>query len=184
MRVLKFGGTSVGSVQNIKKVISIVAQGAKTDRLIVVVSAIGGITNKLIKAGNLAAAKDSSYITLYEEVKDTHNAFAKALTASNRQTLDTVGVLMKDLEALLQGIFLINELSPKTLDKLAAFGERSSSIIIAAAFNEEGVVASHKDSRKLITTDIQFTKAAVHFEATNKKIKEHFGQDQSQITIL
>jgi aspartokinase/homoserine dehydrogenase 1 len=184
MRVLKFGGTSVGSTENIRKVIKIVAQTAAIDRCLVVVSAFSGITNKLITAGSLAAAKDPSYLDLYKEVHEMHNAFAKALTSSNPKTLETVASLMSDLEALLHGIFLINELSPMTLDKLASFGERSSATIIANAFNTEGIKATHKDSRDLITTDHQYTKAAVHYVPTNKKINEYFAVTNDQITIL
>lgn len=184
MRVLKFGGTSVGSIQNIQKVIKIVAQSATKDSVVVVVSALGGITNKLLKAGELAASKNNTYTTFFNEIRDTHQEFVKALTQEDALAQGTIDALMKDLEALLQGIYLINELSPMTIDKLASFGERSSSIIMTAAFNKEGVATSHKDSRTLITTDTEYTKAAVHFDITNKKIQEYFASTTAKITLL
>lgn len=184
MRILKFGGTSVGSIENIKKVIHIVAQNAAKDRRIVVVSAIGGITNKLLEAGELAASKNDTYLNILAEVKEKHLAFAKELTQSDPTTLATIEGLMQDLEALLHGIYLINELSPMTLDKLASFGERTSSIMITAAFNQEGITASHKDSRELIITDHNYTKAAVSFADTTQNIKAYFTDTKANITIL
>lgn len=184
MRILKFGGTSVGSIENIKKVIHIASQSALTNRTIVVVSALGGITNKLLEAGNLAAQKNDAYKVLLKEVQEKHRTFTKELTKSNPVTIATVNDLMQDLDALLQGIYLINELSPMTLDKLASYGELTSSVIIAAAFNTEGITASQKDSRELIITDNQYTKASVNYALTNKNIQAHFKQDTAQVTIL
>lgn len=184
MRVLKFGGTSVGSTKNIQKVIKIVAQSSESDRCLVVVSAFSGITNKLLTAGSLAAAKKDDYRDIFKQVSETHTAFAKELTNSNPEILATVSKLMSDLEALLQGIFLINELSPMTLDKLASFGERTSAIIITEAFKTEGIPASYKDSRELIITNEQYTKAAVLYDKTNQNIQEHFNHSDAQVTIF
>jgi len=184
MRVLKFGGTSVGSTENIEKVIQIVAQASSDDSVVVVVSAVGGITNKLLKAGELAAAKDDSYLEVYAAIKDTHYAFAKALTAHNPATLQRVKELMNDLEALLNGIYLINEVSPKTLDKLVAYGELTSSTIIAEAFNHADHKASRLDSRDVITTDTQHTKAAIRYEKTYKDIATYFKNNAEKITVV
>jgi aspartokinase/homoserine dehydrogenase 1 len=161
MRILKFGGTSVGSIDNIQKVIAIVSKQAKQHRVAVVVSAVGGITDILIKAGQLAAQKEERYQSLFEVIREKHIAFAKALTNEDPIVLADITSLMMDLEALLHGIFLIHELSPKTMDKLTAFGELTSSRIIAAAFNSHGTPAELKDSRQLITTDSAHTKATV-----------------------
>jgi aspartokinase/homoserine dehydrogenase 1 len=184
MRVLKFGGTSVGSIENIQKVITIVGKQAKQHRIAVVVSAVGGVTDLLIKAGHLAAQKEERYLTLFEVIKEKHLTFAKALTHENPLIMAEITSLMIDLKALLQGIFLIHELSPKTLDKLTAFGELTSACILTAAFNSKGVEAALKDSRQLITTDNAHTKATVDYTSTNKAIVGHFSTNKAQITIL
>lgn len=184
MRILKFGGTSVGSVENIQKVIAIVSKQAKQHRVAVVVSAVGGITDLLIKAGQQAAQKEEGYQSIFEIIKEKHLAFAKALTNEDQLVLADITSLMMDLEALLQGIFLIHELSPKTMDKLTAFGELTSSRIIAAAFNCQGTPAELKDSRQLITTDSAHTKATLDYDVTNKAIAHHFNTNTAQITIL
>ncbi|MFT7158527.1 MAG: aspartokinase/homoserine dehydrogenase 1, partial [Parvicella sp.] len=72
MKVLKFGGTSVGSVKNIEKVISIIEVASQTNRIAVIVSAFGGVTDQLIDAGNLAAAKDSNYVVIFNSIKERH----------------------------------------------------------------------------------------------------------------
>ncbi|RMB56986.1 bifunctional aspartate kinase/homoserine dehydrogenase I [Dokdonia sinensis] len=184
MRVLKFGGTSVGSVENIEKVIAIVANQSKLQPVAVVVSAVGGITDLLLKAGTLAAQKDEAYKDVFQEIHQKHTAFAKALTATDTLVTADIGQLMSHLDDLLNGIFLINELSPKTLDKLAAFGELTSSRIITAAFNHKGIEAKLKDSRTLIKTDAQHTKASVLYAETNQNITSYFAESKSKITIL
>jgi len=184
MRVLKFGGTSVGSIQSIQNVIQIVAKEAQQDRLAIVVSAIGGITNTLVEAGTLAQQKKDTYQELFQEIREQHLSFAKALTTHNPIILKTVTDLMNDLEALLHGIYLINELSPKTLDKLTSFGELTNALIITAAFKQHNITAVHKDTRDLIVTDANFTKAAVDYTPTNQSIQHYFESNNNQITIL
>jgi len=182
MRVFKFGGTSVGSVSNIQKVIEIVSQ--QSEEVAVIVSALGGVTDLLLEAGKKAANKDQDYRNLFDTIKAKHFDVTTALCDTNETALYEVTNLMNDLEALLQGIYLINERSPKTLDKLAAFGERTSSVIINAAFNHAGHKAVHKDSKSLIVTDANFTKAGVLYELTNKKCSDYFTNCTQKITVL
>ncbi len=184
MRVLKFGGTSVGSVENIQKVITIVAQQAAQHKVAIVVSAVGGVTDLLLKAGKLAAMKDETYRDIFQEIHQKHTAFAKTLTDSDPLVLKDIQSLMGHLDDLLKGIFLINELSPKTLDKLASYGELTSSRIITAAFNNNGIAATLKDSRQLIKTDTNHTKAGVNYDITNQNIKDYFKEASQDITIL
>ena len=183
MRILKFGGTSVGSPENIQKVIAVVNTRAQKENVAVVVSAVGGITNKLLQAGHLASKNDTAYISLFKEIKETHLTYTKALTQS-KETYTQVETLMNDLEALLQGIFLIHELSPKTIDKLTSFGERTSSVLITAAFQEQNIPAQHKDTRDLILTDTKHTKASVYYEQTHTAIQAYFKDVQTAITVL
>jgi len=183
MRILKFGGTSVGSPENIQKVIAVVRQRVQKEKIAVVVSAVGGITNKLLLAGQLASQKNSSYMAVFDEIKDTHLTYTKALTKSE-ETLAQVQRLLNDLEALLQGIFLINELSPKTIDKLTSFGERTSSVMITAAFVAHDIPAKHKDSRDLIITDAAYTRATVYTTQTHANIQDYFKNSKATITIV
>ena len=183
MRILKFGGTSVGSPENIQKVIAVVKERAQKENVAIVVSAIGGITNKLLQAGHLAAQKDTTYFDIFQEIKDIHLTYTKKGTQSE-ETFQRVQGLMDDLEALLQGIFLIHELSPKTIDKLTSFGERASSIMITAAFQQHNIPAQHKDSRDLILTDTSHTKATVHTEQTHTAIQNYFKDTKASITVL
>lgn len=184
MRVLKFGGTSVGSPTTIEKVIDIVARQSQSQPLVVVVSAVGGITDLLLRAGTLAAKKDITYKDLFQEIHQKHISYAKQLTDNNSKVSADVLELMQHLEDLLKGIFLINELSPKTLDKLVAFGELTSSRIITAAFKHRGIPAILKDSRQLIITDNNHTKAGVLYEISNTNITTYFSKAEQNLTIL
>lgn len=184
MRVLKFGGTSVGSIQNIEKTIAIVANQGVSHPVVMVVSAVGGVTDLLLRAGTLAAQKDASYKEVFLEIKEKHKVLVNTLTGDLLSAISEIDVLMGHLDDLLKGIFLINELSPKTLDKLAAFGELTSSRIITAAFNHKGITAVLKDSRELIITDTNHTKAGVDYEVTNKNITAYFEQARQNITVL
>lgn len=184
MRVLKFGGTSVGSPTTIEKVIDIVARQSQSQPLVVVVSAVGGITDLLLRAGTLAAKKDITYKDLFQEIREKHISYAKKLTDNDSKVSADVLELMQHLQDLLKGIFLINELSPKTLDKLVAFGELTSSRIITAALKHRGIPAILKDSRQLITTDNNHTKAGVLYEISDKNITTYFSKTEQNITIL
>ena len=184
MRVLKFGGTSVGSVENIEKTIAIVANQAAQSPVAVVVSALGGVTDLLLKAGALAAKKEESYKDILKEISQKHISFTDTLTGGDQKVLKAITLQMSHLEDLLKGIYLINELSPKTLDKLAAYGELTSSYIIAAAFKHKSIDASLKDSRELIITDANHTKAGILYEITNQNITTYFAEKKAKITVL
>ena len=184
MKVLKFGGTSVGSSQNINKVIAILKAKSQEDTVICVVSAIGGITDKLLNAGLLAKNKDEKYLKEFETIKDIHfNVLNELLPKTSKSIKTVVEDKLNQLKELLNGIYLINELSSKTSDKLVSFGERLSSTIIAETIKNQGFDAELKNSQELIVTDDNFTRAQVNFEATNKNIKSYF-KTPKQITIL
>lgn len=184
MKVLKFGGTSVGSSQNINKVIAILKAKSQEDTVICVVSAIGGITDKLLKAGLLAKNKDEKYLKEFDTIKDIHFKVLNELLPKPSKSITTaVEDKLNQLKELLNGIYLINELSPKTSDKLVSFGERLSSTIIAETMKTQGFDVELKNSQELIVTDDNFTRAQVNFEVTNKNIKSYF-KTPKQITIL
>jgi len=185
MNVLKFGGTSVGSAKNINKVISILDSYSKNTRVIVVVSAVGGITDKLLKAAELALNKDQTYILEFESISKTHHSILKTLIPGDYQlSTSHLDEKLEELKLLLDGIFLINELSPKTSDKLVSFGELLSSYIIAETMTSRGIDCVRKNSQDLIITNSEFTKALVNFKQTNSNIQSYFAETTQHITIL
>lgn len=185
MKVLKFGGTSVGSFANINKVISILDSGSKDTKVIAVLSAIGGVTDKLLDVGDLAIKKDKTYKETFIEIKTIHTDIVKKLIPTNHDAiLDAIDVKFKDLENLLDGLFLLNELTPKISDKLVSFGELTSSYIIAAAMKSRGMDVVRKNSQELIITDSNHGNAEVKLSVTNTNIQNYFNTSKQTITIL
>ena len=187
MKVLKFGGTSVGSTENINKVIAILDSISEESKCIVVVSAVGGITDKLMDAANNAVEKKSSYKDGFENIKKQHSVIIEELIDNNlkkNQVLEVVNEKLDELEQLLNGLYLINELSPKTTDKLLSFGEQLSSFIISETMNYRGLDVSLKNAQELIITDNNYTNASVNFEQTEENINAFFEKNTSAITIL
>ncbi|AUC76312.1 bifunctional aspartate kinase/homoserine dehydrogenase I [Olleya sp. Bg11-27] len=184
MKVLKFGGTSVGSAQNIKKVIAILQKESLTSPIVCVVSAVGGVTDKLLQAGALAKQKDKSYLTVLDKIKSIHYKVIEGLTSESKAIITEVDQKFEALNQLLNGIFLINELSPKTSDKLVSYGEILSSFIIAKTMEGMGLNAFLKNSQDLIVTNSNFTKAEVNYDITNKNIIDYFNKANQQITVL
>lgn len=185
MKVLKFGGTSVGSSNNINSVISILENYSKHDQIVCIVSAVGGITDRLLHAGSLAQHKDLNYKSEFETIKQIHNTILKDLIPSNHdQQQSALNTKLDELISLLDGIFLINEISPKTSDKLVSFGELLSSYIIAEAMQARGLDCVRKNSQELIVTNSNFTKAEVDYNLTNSRIQDYFSSSNHSITIL
>lgn len=185
MQVLKFGGTSVGSSKNINKVITILENYSKQDKVICVVSAFGGITDKLLKAGNLAKNSDKNYTAEYESIKVKHFKILEALIPKNNTEISKdLDNKLKKLKNLLDGIFLINELSLQTSDRLVSFGELLSSFIIAETLKSLNLSAVRKNTQQLIVTNSNFSKAEVNFETTNANIRAYFSENYQDITIL
>ena len=164
MKVIKFGGTSVGSLENVKKIEEIVRN--QHSDLIVVVSAVGGVTDLLLAAAN-TGAKGNEVNTYLEEIGSRHEKLMAGLF--DNETLEEVKAKMKilfdELEKILQGVRLIGELTPKTLDKVMGFGERLSSLFIARFLNAELI-----DSASLICTDKNHGRANVDFKVTYEQI--------------
>ncbi len=185
MKVLKFGGTSVGSSKNINKVISILEGYSQNNKVICIVSAVGGITDKLLLAGKQAQSKDQNFLNTLNTIRDIHVNIIEALNPNeNKAILAFVENRLNALKSLLDGIFLINELSTKTSDKLVSFGESLSSFIIAETMKTRGLSAERKNSQDLIITNSNFTKAEVNFDVTNINIQEYFKTVNQQVSIL
>lgn len=185
MKVLKFGGTSVATPHSIRKVKAIVQERSKQG-LVVVLSAFGGITDKLLETSLLASRQDLKYKKSLEEIETRHISVIKELIPIQTQSsiLSKVKSDLNILETLLEGSFLIGELTPKLSDKIVSYGELLSAFIIAEFFKSEGLDCSFKDSRELITTDGTFGKAVVDSRWTLKNSKEYFHKRKEHVTIL
>ena len=186
MKVLKFGGSSVSSSENINKIITIVKDISYNNKIMVVVSALGGITDLLLEAGNLACNSDENYKKSLKIIENRHLQVARELIPVNSQSgvLGIIKNMLNKLESTLEGVFLINELSNKTSDKIVSFGELLSSFIIAEAMKSNQLDAVLKNSQELIVTNENFSNAAVKFENTNKLIKTFFKQNSHKIVVL
>ncbi|WP_421797274.1 bifunctional aspartate kinase/homoserine dehydrogenase I [Haliscomenobacter sp.] len=177
MKVLKFGGSSVGTPDRIRGIVDILKSYAERgDHFTVVFSAFGGVTDALINMSSLAAKGDESY---YEQFL----AFSKRHTDAARDLLPEpyLGEVLAGLENnhevlknLLYGVFLVREASTRTMDYVISFGERNSAFIIAHALQQAGLNASYLDARKIIVTDKNFGNAKVDLALTYEKIKKHY----------
>ena len=186
MKVLKFGGTSVANAQNIKLVLDIVLDKVKQDKLVVVVSAFTKVTDLLVLASQKAASNDESFKEVVAEIEKKHLDAIKELIPVSEQSssLSHIKRIINHLETLLDGCFLLGELSPRTSDTILSFGELLSSYIIAEALKQHHKNSGYKDSRELIKTNNNFGKAAVNFEITNPLIADYFASNEAQIVIV
>ncbi|MGW9685940.1 bifunctional aspartate kinase/homoserine dehydrogenase I [Flagellimonas sp. 2504JD1-5] len=185
MKVLKFGGTSVANSENINRVKSIV-ENIEAEKAAVVVSAFGGITDLLLHTSTLASNQDLAYKKGLQDIEERHISIIKALIPVQKQSsiLSQVKSDLNTLETLLEGSFLIGELTPKLSDKIVSYGELLSSFIISEFFKAEGLSTALKDSRELIITDNNFGKANVNFKRTNKNCNTYFKDNNHKITVL
>lgn len=186
MKILKFGGTSVGNAANIAKVIDIVKNCSESESITIVVSALGGTTDVLLSAGKKAENKDQSYIKDIESLENRHLKTVKELIGSVSQTkvLTQINVYFKELNNILKGIYLINEFSNKTNDKIVSFGEILSSYIISETMKDKGLSAILKNAQELITTDETYTNAVVDYTLTEKNIIDFYADNTAKITVI
>ena len=172
MKVLKFGGTSVANAENINKVVNIVINNDETQ--IIVVSALGGVTDTLIKAGTLAEKTDEAYKDVLKELEHKHLDAARALLPVMHQSscLSMIKQQFNELEEICNSVFYLKELSLRTKDRIVSFGELLSSKIISAFFQSKNIQHDWLDSRQLIKTNSNHGFAAVDFDTTDKLIIE------------
>ena len=186
MKVLKFGGTSVANADNIKRVLTIIAEKAKNEKLVVVVSALSKVTDLLQLASQKAASNDESFKEIVAEIEKKHLDTLKELIPVSEQSslLSHLKRIINHLETLLDGCFLLGELSPRTADTILGFGELLSSYIIAEALKQNLKNSGYADSRELIKTNANFGKAVVNFEISNQLIADYFASNESQVVVL
>ena len=179
MKVLKFGGSSVGTVTPIRNLKRIVEE--TTHPVVVVVSALGGVTDQLLRATRLAASGDVAYATELDALTERHHQMVAEVIAPEKQArlVANLDALIAELRSILHGVCLIQDLTPKTADAIVAYGERLSSLLVADLI--EG--AQHFDSRRFIKTMPQSERHLVDFDATNRLIRETFAQ-QPEVAVM
>jgi aspartokinase/homoserine dehydrogenase 1 len=176
MKVLKFGGTSVGTVDSINQVIRIISENKQP--VAVVYSAMGGVTNKLIEIGTLASKGDLKYLDVLQSIEERHFSVIRALVDVKSQSsiIAKIKGNFNEIEDLLKGITFIRELSIRTMDLLLSFGERLSTQIITFVLNEKGINAKYIDARDIIKTNSNYGFAEVDFEKTNALINSSLAE--------
>jgi len=172
MIVMKFGGTSVESAQAIERVASIV-KARVAQKPIVVVSAMGKTTNKLLAIANAAiGGKREDYIRQLHDLRDFHSREARMVVPlSFRSELDrALDDQFQEMTELVKGLAVLGELTPRSIDAISSYGERLSSYIVSLAFEHFGLPSVHVDSRKVIFTDKRHTQAAPNFPETYRRL--------------
>lgn len=173
MKVLKFGGTSVGSVKSILSLKKIVESEAKHQPVVVVVSALGGITDKLIATSKLALKHDDGWKTEFDDMVDRHHKMIDTIITDTKKREDlfnTVDALFEQLRSIYFGVYLIHDLSEKTQDAIVSYGERLSSNIVATLIGG----AKWYDARNFIKTERKNGKHVLDNELTNKLVLDTF----------
>lgn len=173
MKVLKFGGTSVGSVKSILSLKKIVENEAKHQPVVVVVSALGGITDKLIATSKLALKHDDGWKTEFDDMVDRHHKMIDTIITDTKKREDlfnTVDALFEQLRSIYFGVYLIHDLSEKTQDAIVSYGERLSSNIVATLIGG----AKWYDARNFIKTERKNGKHVLDNELTNKLVSDTF----------
>lgn len=180
MKVLKFGGTSVGTPASLKSVKQIVE--SCPEKVIVVVSALGGITDQLIGTARLAASGDLSYIQSYANIVERHNSVIETVVpeSSKAEVRRHVNPLLEELGNIFRGINLIKEISSRTLDVVVSYGERLSSVIVSRIITG----AKHFDSRNFIVTKKQFGKHILDNEETTKLVCKTFEPIDFKVAVV
>ena len=186
MQVLKFGGSSVAGAVNIEKVVNIVLGAIKKEPVVLVVSAMGGVTDNLLKTGSLASTADETYKLLLKDMENRHLDAVRELLPIQQQsgTLSQVKQQFNELDGICDGVFLLGELSPRTKDRIVSYGELLSSMIISAKLQSLQIDQVWVDARKLITTNDHHGNAAVDFVSTEKKIQQYFQKETHQLYVV
>src|SRR5438093_2462776 len=175
MIVCKFGGTSVQDAEAMERVARIVGARLK-DRPVIVASAMGNTTNTLLSCAQAAArGKRQEALDQLTRLREKHYREAqKLLSAKAQETdLEALSLQFKELSTLLKGLAILGELTPRSMDAVASFGERLSTLLLTEALLERGIPAQLVDARRCVITDDNFTRAAPLFDLTDIAIREH-----------
>lgn len=180
MKVIKFGGTSVGTIANFKTVIRIISEKYEDEKVIVVISALSKVTDKLLTAVELAGQKDESYRTLIAEIRTRHYEFLTALVSGKyiEETRILIDSYLSEIQVKLDSIYHLQVTSPKISDSIVPIGEKLSQSLLCGALLSNGIEAEILDASKLISTDSNFTQAEVNFEKSYKQISGAFASSK------
>jgi aspartokinase/homoserine dehydrogenase 1 len=186
MKVLKFGGSSVATPDRILNIIGILkSYYSKGEKFTVIFSAFGGVTDQLIQMAELASEGKEQYLELFADFQQRHQEAAERLLTS--ETFREVDPYLWEnhevLKNLLHGIFLVREVSPRTMDYVLSFGERNSAFLISYALRDAGVRASYLDARKIIKTNKDFGSANVDLKTTFENIQSYY-EEHPDIQIV
>lgn len=188
MKVLKFGGTSVGTAERVKKVSTIVAEAARENgKIVVVSSAFGGVTDRLVGASEKAVARDKSYLDEFEAIKKLHFDALGVLVPDDESRREKAAADLEskfvELDEILRGVYLLKERTLKTLDYVMSFGERLSCRLIAEAVQAAGLDAEYLDARPIVKTDAAHGAARVNFEKTDANIRRTIGDSDKTFIV-
>ena len=185
MRVMKFGGTSVRDAERVSAAADLVRESRSQGPVCVVVSALGGTTDALQEAATVSSRGRQSFEEICAGIADRHHETAAAVaTEKDREALDSlIDGRLADLRSILEGVFLVRECSPRTLDKILSFGELLSSELMAACLRRKGLAADACDARPLVLTDHSFGAARVEIETTYERIRSFFA-DRSTTQVV
>ena len=182
MKVLKFGGTSVGSVESIHSLKRIVEKEARHQPVVVVVSALGGITDKLISTSQLAVEGDENWKKEYEQMVERHHKIVDTIITNTKDRellFNKVDTLFTELHSIYYGVYLIHDLSQKTLDTIVSYGERLSSNIVSTFVRGSKLY----DAREFIKTEVVNGKNTLDSELTTKLVIDTF-KDLPRVSLV
>jgi aspartokinase/homoserine dehydrogenase 1 len=186
MQVLKFGGSSVANATNINRVADIIKNAVNRDKTVAVISAVGGCTDQLIQIGQLAENGDRQYERLLGELEQRHAALIDELIAPDFRegVSQRIATLFDELKGVLNGIFLIREISHATMNLIMSFGELFSTTIIAEKFSSTGMSCKWIDARELIKTEYRQRQNSVLKDETCRNIKKHLSGNNCKLYIV
>ncbi|MEJ2194389.1 MAG: bifunctional aspartate kinase/homoserine dehydrogenase I [Ignavibacteriaceae bacterium] len=182
---MKFGGSSIGTPERAKDVINIIKEvSSKNANFAVILSAFGNSTDQLIEISNNARLGDNQYKVLLQNFIDFHSQFISTLIKQNQSKVQkTVNQSFEELKDILHGIFLVKELSARTLDFVMSFGERLSCFIVSESLKDSLEKVHYLDARNVIRTDKSFGAARVNFMVSNQNLKDYF-KSHSGLTVI
>ena len=185
MQVLKFGGSSVGSLEAINQMLSIVISRIEKEKTIVVVSAMSGVTDELITLAQTAAQGNEAYKTIIQNIEQKHLDAVHALVPNKEQssTLSLVKQLINELESHSEALFMLKEVSMRMQDKIISYGELLSSKIISAIFESKGIKQQWVNSSELIKTNSNYFNAVVDKPLTYKNIANYFAAPENAFDL-
>lgn len=176
MKVMKFGGSSVRDAERMSAVCDIVASDSTKERVVMVSSAMKGVTDQLIACARTAETGADGWRTEVEEIRTRHTAAANQLLESESGACETeLAGLLEGLSNVLQGVQLIRECSPRSLDLVVSFGERLSCTLLARVLARRGIASTYHDAREMIRTDTRFGNARVNLEQSYITIRARIG---------